>query len=450
MTNMSLFSRMRYRFAILAFGLSCAVPAFAAEEKAAEPQGIVPIPAYGDDIWSRGNLTGDWGGLRTDWAGKGIQFDVDWVHWIDNAVDGGTSDANEVGGNFTYNMKVDLMRAGILNLAELQVRAESRYGNSGILNTGQIVPINTASTTPTNYTDFDDGYDIALTQLSLLKLFTPHFGMLVGKLDMFADGDQNEFATGRGRTGFNNWSMNYGTGLLLVPASTIGAGVVYLPSPELSISSLLTSGGECVRSDCFNDLNDKGGISATAATYQYNLGGLPGGVSGTFLYFFDFDFTDLQSLIPVPGEGLVGSDESKSWLVTSSFFQYLSADGAQGGPLNLTNRVPDLQGWGIFGRITRADDKTNPWKTSVTVGLGGRGVIPKRPNDVFGVGYFYNGLSVDRFDTSDFEDGEGLEAFYSVAITPALKFSFNAQWVGKSKPDSDDTTVLTGRFQLVF
>ena len=99
MTNMSLFSRMRYRFAILAFGLSCTVPAFAAEENAAEPQGIVPIPAYGDDIWSRGNLTGDWGGLRTDWAGKGIQFDVDWVHWIDNAVDGGTSDANEVGGN---------------------------------------------------------------------------------------------------------------------------------------------------------------------------------------------------------------------------------------------------------------------------------------------------------------------------------------------------------------
>ena len=64
---------------IMAFGLSHAGLTFSAEETTAEqttaeetkdggdesdvPQGILPIPGYGDDIANRSYLTGDWDGM---------------------------------------------------------------------------------------------------------------------------------------------------------------------------------------------------------------------------------------------------------------------------------------------------------------------------------------------------------------------------------------------------
>ena len=459
--------KTRFMFASLVFGLSCAGLTLSAEQTAAEeaktgdqksahPAGILPIPNYEGDIWNRSYLTGDWGGKRTDWAGKGIQFDVDSVTWVDTVVDGGKTDDSEFGGNITYNLELDLMRAGILPGALIQVRAESRYGSSGLLNTGQITPNNTAALSPTNYSDPDGGYDLALSQLSYLQLFSEHFGVIGGKLDLYGDGAPNEFAGGRGRTQFMNWNLNVSTPALFVPASTIGVGVVLLPNKNLNIVSLLLSGTECTNSsNCFDDLDDKGGVSVNTASYQYNLGGLPGGVNGSFFYFFDGDFTEIGSITPGLDDGgldLVGSEETESWQGSISFWQYLSVEGTHEGPLHLLNGQPDLQGWGIFGSLSFADPDTNPWETSVNFGVGGRGIIPSRPNDLFGVGGFYNDLSSSRVQAAiGFEeDYAGLEAFYNFAITPAAKLSTNIQYLPSAEPRVDDSVMISGRLQLKF
>jgi porin len=122
------------------------------------------------------------------------------------------------------------------------------------------------------------------------------------------------------------------------------------------------------------------------------------------------------------------------------------------GPLDLMNQRPDLQGWGVFGRLGFADEDTNPFETSVSVGIGGRGLIHSRPNDVFGIGYFYNDVYDSNFTNSAGFDGDssGVEAFYNLAITPAAKFSVNLQYLESSLKDEDDATVLTGRLHLVF
>jgi len=443
---------------IMAFSLSHASLILSAEETKnggdtpKVPQGILPIPGYGGDITNRGYLTGDWNGVRTELASKhGFQFDIDSVTWTDTALDGGTTSGTELGGNVTYNMKWDLMRAGILPGALLRLRAESRFGSSGMLNTGQSVPMNTAALTPTNYADFDEGYDLALTHLTYLQMLSEKFGIIAGKLDLFGDGDMNEFATGRGRTQFMNWSLNYGTANLIIPASTIGAGVVFLPNKQLTIMSLLVSAKECVHSNCFEDLGDNGGISITSATYQYQLGGLPGGVTGAYMYLFDVDLEELDGILPVPPPlGFHGSpNKDHSWLVGGSFWQYISTKETQEGPLNLTNREQDLAGWGIFGRLTLADEETNPWKTSAALGLGARGVISDRPNDMFGIGYFYNGLSKqDSIDKVD--DGQGVEGYYNLALLPSARLSFNLQWLDSVEPDIDDTTMFSTRLQVVF
>jgi porin len=177
-----------------------------------------------------------------------------------------------------------------------------------------------------------------------------------------------------------------------------------------------------------------------------------GSVNGSFMYFFDKDFTEIGSVTFVPTEGLKGSDETTSWIVGGSFWQYLSVEGTHEGPVNLTNREPDLQGWGIFGSLTFADKKTNPWKTSLNFGVGGRGVITGRPDDLFGIGYFYNDLEETLFqDEANFEDhGQGIEAFYNLAITKAIKLSGNVQYISSVDRDIDDSVYVAGRLQVIF
>lgn len=428
-------------------------------EAAAAQTGILPIPDYSGEFTSRSYLTGDWGGARTDLANKGLQFDLDSVSWADGFVDGGRRDDTRFGGNLTFDLKWDLMRAGILPGALITMRAESRWGNSGNFATGQITPPNTAALTPTNYSAPDDGYNFSVTQLNYTQFLSEKIGLVIGKLDLFGEGDTNEFAGGRGKTQFMNWSLSYGTPTLVIPASTLGVGTVIIPNENTFITALLTSGTECVDSNCFDDLDDQGKVAVGSVAYQYNMNGLPGGVTGQAAYLLDQDFAELDSLSFSFREALKGGSISagfdrgtkdSSWLVGGSFWQYVSVKGAKPqGPLNLTNRIPDLKGWGVFGRLYFADKDTNPWKTSVALGVGGRGIFESRPDDLFGIGYYYNDQSKTLFDEK-IDDGQGAEAFYNFAITPAIRLSANLQYIKPVNPRVDDTTLLSARLQFKF
>jgi len=428
---------------------------YAQETADSKPAGILHIPDYGGDILNRGHLTGDWGGKRTEWANKGVQAELEYLAWVGSVVDGGLSSDTESGNNITYKLKLDLMRAGILPGALIDIRAETRYGSNTNRHSSQGPPNFTASLVPVEYDDLRRDADFTITNLSYLQMLSEHFGVLLGKLDLFEHGDPNEFASGRGRTQFQNYNFNYGTPTLLVPASTLGAGVLYLPNKNMTISSTLLSATDCSYNSCFHDLDDSGRIWANAAMFQYRLGGLPGGANVNGLYFFDTDFTELGSLGINPGDGTAGavtSTQDHSWLAVFSFWQYLSVKGAGEGPLDLLNQRPDLEGWGVFGRLSFADKDTNPYQTNVSVGIGGRGVIPTRSNDVFGLGYFYNDFYNNNVtDNVGLEDhSQGGEVFYNLAITPAAKFSANLQYLTAGLEDVDDATVLSGRLQLIF
>ena len=426
---------------------------------ASAPEGLLPIPDYTGSFSERAYLTGDWGGARTNLAQRGLQFELDSVSWADGFVDGGRRSNTRGGGNLTFDLKWDLMRAGILPGALITLRAESRWGDSGNFATGQIAPPNTAALTPTNYSNPDAGYDLALTQLNYTQFLSQKFGLVIGKLDLFGEGDTNEFAGGRGKTQFMNWSLNFGNPTIIVPASTIGFGGVYIPNENTVVTGLLTSGTECVNSDCFDDLDDQGQILIGSIAHQYNLNGKPGGVTGQGVYLFDQDFTELDSLSFSFLEALQGGSigagfdrdgSDDSWIIGGSVWQYISVeDGQSAGPVNLTNRVPDLRGWGVFGRFYLADEDTNPWKTSVALGVGGRGMFDSRPNDLFGLGYYYNDHSDSLFETRT-DDPQGAELFYNFEITPAVRLSANLQYMKAANPDVDDTTLLSARFQIKF
>src|SRR5262245_36863251 len=105
--------------------------------------GLLPVPDYSADIWTRKFLTGDWGGVRTDLANKGVQFGVEWSQYVQGVADGGRDRTTLYGGNFDYTLNLDLMRMGVLQGALVRFRAESRYGRSVNSASGTVLPINT-------------------------------------------------------------------------------------------------------------------------------------------------------------------------------------------------------------------------------------------------------------------------------------------------------------------
>ena len=67
-------------------------------------------------------------------------------------------------------------------------------------------------------------------------------------------------------------------------------------------------------------------------------------------------------------------------------------------------------------------------------GYWGRGLIPTRDNDTFGIGYYYNRVQILRISgiLGLENSAQGFECFYNIAITPACRVTLDLQVVEPS------------------
>jgi porin len=418
-----------------------------AEAPDSKPAGILPIPEYGGDFWERKYLLGDWNGSRTDLANLGIQVNAEYYQFFQNVADGGSKSGPNWGGKANVTVHLDLAKMGVTS-GLIYARVDSRWGDSTIGDTGQLLPANEAFLVPVDFNDLERETWGTLTALNYTQFVSPKFAVFGGRLDNM-DGDPNEFAGGRGDTQFMNYSLMYAAPTAIVPASTVGVGVLFMPNEHVTIASQFTSATDSSFKSfggAFDDWDD-GQIWTTALMTQYRIGDLPGGFNAMFLQWFNSEFTEIGSIA-----GALSSTEDKSWLVALSAWQYLYTEESSEGPLDATNKIPDLQGLGLFARLGFADEDTNPFKTTFSVGLGGRGPIEGRDNDLFGLGYFYTATDSDNLlDTVGIEQSaQGVEAFYSLAVTPWTTVSLDIQWLDASVPDTDDAVPLGARVRVRF
>ena len=140
--------------------------------------------------------------------------------------------------------------------------------------------------------------------------------------------------------------------------------------------------------------------------------------------------------------------KSDTWAVFYNFDQYLWQPA--GDP---------KRGVGIFFTFGVADGNPNPIKYSYSMGVGGNGAIPGRPNDRFSLGWARTDFSDDfvpflrqRLNLGlDHEDA--IEMFYNAALTPWLNATLDLQVINpglKKALDSSgnlkdvDTAVVAG------
>ncbi len=171
-------------------------------EHQAQPAGILPVPDYSGDLWTRSFLTGDWGGARRQLADKGIQLEVDFVQFVQSVTSGGSDTGTKYGGNLDYLIYLDLYRMKILPGAMVKIRAQTRYGETANDIAGSLLPVNTYGLFPLTE-PLDEVVPITVTDLTYFQFLSEKFGVFLGKFDVF-DGDPSEFASGRGTTQFLN------------------------------------------------------------------------------------------------------------------------------------------------------------------------------------------------------------------------------------------------------
>ena len=123
------------------------------------------------------------------------------------------------------------------------------------------------------------------------------------------------------------------------------------------------------------------------------------------------------------------------------------------------------RGVGLFGRFGASEGDPNFMQYFYSAGIGGKGFFSSRPDDQFGIGYYYLDVQSPTLQgplrtRSFLRDEWGFEAFYNVALTPWLLLTPDIQVIGPTQKQrvislrdrkSVDTAVALGfRLQVVF
>jgi porin len=410
----------RRRVAVAAMTL--AIGAVIGRAAAAEDAPAAP-PYTGGTIFDSSTFTGDWRGSRNYLAAKGITFDANVTQVEQSVVGGGKNDAWEYGGRGDLTGNLDTQKLGLWPGGFLTVELEGNWAKSVNNNVGSLLPANTNQLFP-----IPGGGNVALPNLSFMQFVSHYVGGLIGKVQTITDGDLNEFAHGKGATQFMNLAFNANPTVLLFPYSTLAAGAIILPTADLNqaiVKFLVLSATGKASTSGFDNFD--GAIFASEGRVRTGFFDLTGHqLLGAA--FSNKTYTSLdQRLGSIIGNQPL-TKKNDTWSMWYNFDQYLYEP-----------KPGVSQGIGVFGRFGASAGDPVPAQYFLSAGIGGKGLLD-RPNDQFGLGYYYTFVSNPtlvhpnpRFTRSFLRDEWGFEAYYDVALLPWLLLTPDLQVIGPSQ-----------------
>jgi porin len=394
------------------------------------------------DIWSRTQLTGDWGGVRTDWARHGIFIDVYSTSYYQNVTSGGLKTGGAFVQNTQASLNIDTGRAGLWSGGLLHLTLQSRFGD---------VPANTftvGATTPQYmglvFPDPLRANDVLPAQFFITQSLSKEISVLLGKVAVVDLADQTMFGNNY-KYYFANFNLNKSPAALnyfnAVSWAAVGA---WSPSPQLVVYGGVfdpNSRADNLADHAFDTVN-----LYLTSILSYTVGGLPGQFAPAFNWSnkpkidLTSPFGSLTTqaaasqavgalLGASPFDGLPANFKNESWVAIANFSQYLYVvDDATTISQKLKSGQP-IRGIGIFGRAGYGPQVTNPITSYASVALIAEGLFSRREYDSFGVGFYYNRISSNlkaditqlTLGTATASDESGIEVFYNFAVTPAIR-----------------------------
>jgi porin len=407
-----------------------------------------PTPdTWGGDIWSRPRLTGDWGGVRDDFAKMGIVLDIDLLATPQDVASGGRSSGANFWGNLDYTLNLDTQKMGLWPGGFFKFEGDTGFGSNVLGASGALVPVNTAALLPG-----PNDRTSALTNATFTQFLSPQFAVFAGKINGL-DLGETEFY-GDYRTQFENTAFNFPMTLSQLPLSSFGGGIIAVPREDIILSALALGANGTPTSDSISDAFSNGVVAVGSANLTVKPFGLVGHQSIEYtwgnkdqlslsqnpsniarLLLID-QFPRLANPGPVLTQVLqqffpsllvptVPANRSdSSWSMSYGFDQYFWQP--EGDPKH---------GIGVFFNFGASDGNPNPIKYAFLTGIGGKGVIPGRADDTYGVGWARTQFSSDFIPflrqalNLGLEHEDAIEMYYNAALTPWLNATADLQIV---------------------
>jgi porin len=412
-----------------------------------------PVSDYTGKIRERSTLFGDLDGNRQRLFEKGIALDLSLTQVVQGVTSGGEEEQWRYSGTADYSLALDSQRIGLWPAGLLTVHGKTKFGRSVNPAACTLSPVNHAYLTP----DTAEESDSFLEEYYLVQGLSGKLSLVAGRLLITNYSDISRFAHDE-QTQFLNTALRNSLllGVLSSAWSVHGIALPYEATPDIKLTPFLLSS---------NDEDDiwgsPGGLFSEysiglLASLHWKLGGLPGEAFPLFGYnskdATDLEDRDLGDCI-VLGHKLPHKNDN--WLVGFSADQYVYMPENAGMPTVRTARFDKTpEGIGIFLRFYYAPEDRNFWNMFLSGGVGGRGVIPSRPLDRYGLG-FYALIESDDLKNQPILSGAfgteyGWEAFYNFALTPWLQLTTDFQYIRSGQDGFDHVGVFGMRLQTYF
>jgi porin len=389
-----------------------------------------PSPATGD-LLTRSQLTGDWGGLRSTLADRGVTFDLRYTA-IQQGLVAGTGDKNsDFGGKVDAFINLDSGKMGLWEGGGFRSHFEYRHGGAPSSYGGAIFATNTAV-----YWPVEAPGELVATSLYFTQKLGDRSNIALGKfnpIDLLAT---DNF--------FGGWGIDRFMNIIfaappsgLIPVVFMGA-VANIRSEPVSWTIMVFDPKDRTLDYFPGDLFATGVNFSVTGAHTATLDGRKTTYAVTANYS-TAEGTDYSSLQP----GFQTSNKKGSYNVAFQFTHNLQE----------STELPNAN-WGFNFKAAIADGNPNYVQSSVILGIGGRALFFGRPLDSFGLGAFRYNLS-DVLQSSlapftKFSDESGIEAFYSYAVTPWLYIGADIQYIMPAAGSFQNALVAALRTQIRF
>ena len=402
-------------------------------------------PTWGGSFWDRPRLTGDWFGLRDEMGKKGIVLDVDLLQVPQGVMSGGRKSLAEYSGLAEYTLNVDTQKLGLWPGGFLNVMAMTSYGDNVNNASGALAPPNILSLFPQ-----PGDTTSALMNLTFMQFLSPKFGIVVGKI-FGLGGDNNEFAHDIHST-FLNTALDFNMTLALAPFSAYGGALLFLPWEGAAFSvSVIDPSGTATNNDISEAFKD-GVLVGGEGRVTIKPFGLVGHQLLGFIWgnkervSLQQDPENLARLLLQQRFARLGDPGPVLRKILEQFFPALLVPAQ---PVNTTNNTWTVyynfdqflwspkgdpkSGIGAFFRFGISDGIANPIKYAYNVGLGGKGIVPGRPLDTFGVGWARTQMSSNFVPflrqqlNLGLDKEDAVEMYYNFSVTRWLNATLDLQ-----------------------